>query len=924
MLQAVNINKEYVIGEQTIHALNGVTAIFNKKEFVAVLGPSGCGKTTLMNIIGGLDGCTGGDLIINGKSTQDYKDSDWNNYRNHSIGFVFQTYNLIPHLSVLGNVELALTLSGVDTKEKRQRSLEALEKVGLADQAHKRPNQLSGGQMQRVAIARAIVNRPEILLADEPTGAIDSGTSKQIMAILKAISKECLVIMVTHNQELANEFADRIIRMKDGIVVSDEQNTLKESSVEKAISTLQTQSIKKNKASMNYGTALKLSFTNLINKKGRSILTVIAGSISIICIVLILAMNSGFAHYIDAYERDSLGKYPIQVISQTSSIFDIFKNAFEENEMDMSSVDLNSMLDLFRSDKEMREKYTDEEIIYMARVILGAMDTMRESGFDRSNPEKMAENMELKLESDISIFIKDMEQNFNPEWGAVRSDYNLRLNIYSRRGSSFTRINPVYDSILSMMGSFGGGMDDTMQNQMRTMMDSLNPWSMMIDDKDILHTQYDILAGYLPDCTTAEGMKEVVIAVDEYNQIDDFTMFCLGKVNILELMISGLTGIDIKQEYDFNEFLGSEFTLMIPSDYYSYNEATGLFDFSDKKNTISEKGLTLKVSGIVRLKEGVSGGCIARAVGYTQALAEYIINTTNESDVAKAQEAEYIKYLTQQSRLLEIQSIISNAGLDITAATSADLMELVATGTLAMEDIGLLNIAAAGELKIQSVTSDAVLDESEYLQFMSANLDSKNINTPSSIYIYPSSIEGKSKIIAYIGEYNTRINADEELSKSTIDYTVTYIDELSEMTRSMKSMIDTITYILIAIAVIAVIVSMLLVAIILYISVQDRIKEIGLLRSLGASRGNVASVFIAETLIIGLISGIIGVALGVILIFPANAIISSLLGISNLLQAVWWQEVLLVGLSLVITVASGLIPALLAAKKDPVLALRTE
>jgi len=947
MLSLVDVKKDYYVGTQTINALKGITLDFEDTGLVAILGQSGCGKTTLMNIIGGLDKYTSGDVIINGQSTKNYQEKDWNTYRNNSIGFVFQSYNLIPHMNVLGNVELALTLSGIDAKERKERALAMLDKVGLLDQATKKPNQISGGQCQRVAIARALINNPSIILADEPTGAIDSETSIQIMELLKEISKECLIIMVTHNSDLANQYSDRIINMKDGLIL-DEKNCEKEEiledtqdNIEDTIEIQNEEVIepeeqepiqldeekeevvqeapviqqKKKRASMSFFTAFKLSLANLFNKKGRTILTVIAGSIGIICISLILSMNSGFSTYINNYESSSLSKYPIKAYSQTSSLMDMINDAMHEDDIDVSKIDLNTVIDIFKEDESLRIKYTDEQRIYLEKVLLSII-------------ENGMENSGIKLDTDISKFVEELDANFDPSWGTIRKDYSLRLNIYTEKDNKYSQINPLYETMMASLGSMiPTAITDETKNQIKTMMDSLKTWSMMVDDKDVLNSQYDVLAGHFPDYTTEDGMKEIVIVVDEYNQIDDDILMFLDKISIQDFMVSFITGSsdNIQQEYDFNEFLGKEFTLMINSDYYTYNTSTKRYDYSNSKETIDTYGIKIKIAGIVRLKEGLSAGSIGGTMGYTQALAEYIINKINNSQIVKDQQESYQKYEAAQTAMQEAIVQASELGYnfsDMSKMTQEQIADMLSQ--LQAEDPQIAMAITKGMMtKIKNVITGEYISESDYEQVLE-DLSVRSLNKPSSLYIYPTSIENKDKVINLINNFNNKIAADEALSSSSVDYTVSYTDDLSQITESMQGMINTITYILIAVAILAVVVAMLLVAIILYISVQDRTKEIGILRSLGASKGNVSSVFIAETFIIGLISGIIGVVVGLICIFPGNAIIVKVLGINNLLQPTWWQCLLLIAVSFATTVISGLIPACLAAKKDPVLALRTE
>ncbi len=920
MLTLKNITKDYHVGDDVVHALKEVSVEIRSKEMTAILGQSGCGKTTLLNIIGGLDHADSGELEIDGISTKGYKSKDWDTYRNYLVGFVFQSYNLIPHMTVFKNVELALTLAGIDAKSRRALVMEALEKVGLSDQAKKRPNQLSGGQMQRVAIARAIVNKPKILLADEPTASVDSETSLQIMGVLKEISKEYAVIMVTHNQELAYLYADRIIKMKDGEIVGDELNvctTIEEETpnelLEENIATEVSEtplSLKDKKSktysSMSFLTSLQLSLSNLVSKKGRSLLTIIAGSISIICIALILSMNTGFSTYIYNYENDSLTKYPIEVTSENSSIMEMIQDSIKDGEIDMSSIDLNEMLGIFRAEEAVREKYTEEQIIYLEKTILGVFEKFTTMG----SGEDFMNDSGVKLASDISYFMDELNANFKSEWGTVRKDYDLNLNIFKRTASKYTQLNPFYERMMEIVGSVGsGGVDAETQNEMRSMVDSLNTWSVMIDDATVLNSQYDVLAGHLPDYTTTEGMKEIVLVVDEYNQVDDFVLFALNKLTLSDLF-NALIGQSqkIKVEYSFDDFIGNSFMLMPSSDFYTYNDGTGLYDFSNSATTIEERGIKLTISAVVRLKENVGGGCIGGSIGYTQALAEYVINRVNGSAVVNAQIDEYEKYQNKLAEIRAIQQKMEDEGLTVEQLTPLEQLTLASSATLG----------------VKNVVTGETMTTNDYDQMMSVDFDVKDIKKPAHLYIYPSSLEGKAQILAFLDGFNEKINADAALKNSIVDYNIKYTDELSSMTASMSSMVNTITYILIAVAAIAVVVAMLLVAIILYISVQDRTKEIGILRSIGASKLNISSVFVAETFIIGLISGIVGVCLGLILMIPANYVVLLTLGIENLFVPVWWHEIALVALCFAITVLSGIIPAAIASKKDPVLALRTE
>ena len=896
MLKLEDVKKDYIAGDTVVHALKGVSLEFERKGLVCVLGQSGCGKTTLMNIIGGLDRYTSGNIVVDGISTENYLEKDWNSYRNNFIGFVFQSYNLIPHMSVLANVEVALALSGISHQERKEIATSMLKKVGLESELQKRPNQLSGGQCQRVAIARALVNNPEIILADEPTGAIDSETSIVIMDLLKEISKTKLVIMVTHNAELATKYADRIITMKDGLVTSDSGVEEEEPSAEEEQPAPQARK-KVKKARMSAGTAIKQSFTNLIHKKGRTLLTVIAGSIGIICIFLILAMNTGFSQYIDRYESESLSKYPVTASSSSNDLLEMIQDALDGGKIRADRVDLTSTMELFADDSELREKFTDEQIIYLRKSILSVLDDMESAQY------------KLKLDNDISEFSKYVDEHYDPEWGTVRKDYGLNLHIYDKTEAGYSKINPLSDVLLRDVGDMLGGIEEETQTQIKTMIDTLSGWTMMVDDLEVLSSQYDVLAGEWPDYTTEYGRNGLVIVVDEYNQINDYTLLFLNKIDVADLIVAFVQGSteEMKKEYTFDEFLTSQYALMVPSDYYEYDDGTGLFVFDESQARVEAKSIPLHVSAIVRLKEGNTAGCIGGTIGYTQALAEYVITATNNSALVTAQKEKYTAYLAVLAEAQRIMAKMEEEDLEVDQLPPEEQMAL----------------AMAASATIQSVVTGENMSSSEYSQWQK-DMQIIDLKRPKKFYFYPSSIENKNKIVAMINDFNAHVKATPELSETPVDYTVTYTDELSEISASMKSMINTITYVLIAVAVLAVVVAMLLVAIILYISVQDRTKEIGVLRALGAGKGNIAGLFLAETFLIGVASGVFGVLLGYILSFPANAIIHATLEIKNLLTPSWWQSLLLIVFSFATTIISGLIPSAIAAKKDPVVALRTE
>ena len=943
MLKLLNITKDYKVGDQVVHALRGIDLEFGESGFVSILGQSGCGKTTLMNVIGGLDRYTTGDVVIDGVSTKDYSERDWNTYRNDVVGFVFQSYNLIPHMTVLANVELALTLSGIKGAERKERSLAMLEKVGLKEQAHKRPNQLSGGQCQRVAIARALVNDPEIILADEPTGAIDSETAVTIMDLLKEVSSSKLVIMVTHNPELAERYSDRIITMKDGKIVSeripdlggksfevsggedidflvgldksseeeilllnragapapepDEEREEREPTNKKRV-----RKGKKKRSSMSFRMATKLSFNNLIHKKGRTIMTVIAGSIGIICIFLILAMNSGFSKYIREYETESLAKYPVEVTSESNSFLTTLQRALNGKRIDLESVDLQSAIDLFSEEENWKEKYTEEEIVYLSKVLLSVIDDMS------------LLNKKLKTDTDISKFSEYMKEHYDPAWGTVRRDYGFQFDIYEKKGSSYTKINPISEPIINMASLYVRGIDENVKSQIKSVIEGLNVWTMMVDDKDVLNSQYDVLAGEWPDYTTEEGRNGLVLVVDEYNSLDDTTLVFLNRLGMVDLITSFFKGdtSDIKKEYPFEDFLDAEYALMPSTDYYTYNLGTKLYQYDGSNDALDARAIPLKISAIVRLKEGLTAGCIGGTIGYTQALAEYVMRRVYNSDMMRRQRAEYERYKAAADALEELALELAEKGFSIDTISPDDLTE---------EQKKI--VAAALLTQIHDVRTGEAITEAQYNQMIS-DMQVKEEDKPNRVFFYPSSIESKNEIVKMINAYNEIVKSDPELAEERTDYAVGYTDDLSEITASMRSMIDTITYVLVAVAIIAVVVAMLLVAIILYISVQDRTKEIGILRAIGAGKLNVSELFVAETFIIGLVSGLVGILLGYILSFPADALIYKYLQIPHLLYPRIEQAALLVVFSFVTTVISGLVPAMIAAKKDPVIALRTE
>ena len=776
MLELKNINKSYKTGDFVQHALNDVSLKFRKCEFVAILGSSGSGKTTLLNILGGLDRYDSGDLIINNKSTKKFKSVEWDYYRNNCVGFVFQSYNLISHISVLENVEMALILSGYKKKDRRVKALEALDKVGLKDHAHKKPNQLSGGQMQRVAIARALVNDPEIILADEPTGALDSVTSVQIMDLIKEIAKDKLVIMVTHNPELAKDYATRIIELKDGKILSDSRPVKdKENSKDKV-------TIKK--TVLRYSSALKLSFNNIKTKKGRTFLTSFAASIGIIGIALILSLSNGFQKKIDEYEEDTLSQMPITISTQAMNI----------NEEVMQEL---------ASDRDKHEEYTNKNIVYPRK---NSLETM----------------MHFNVISDDYInYIESMNKE---NVSAISYEYGTTLNVVTKNDD----------------GTYGLVPTSTTYSMSTTSMTGVMGWSLYADKvngKSMLEDNYDILAGSIDS-----NNPGVVIAVNSRNELDS---------GILEQL-----GFDTSSNISFDDILNKEFKV-IPNDIY-YDEINNYFvpnkDYEDMYN--SSDAITVKVNAIIRGKEDKSS-LTQSGIYYNSALVDEVINKNKDSDIVNRQKEVNYNVLTGQE-------------FDETTST---------------------------------VTKDNILG------VLGAE------GSPSIVYIYPKDFDTKDYITDYLDNYNDNKDADEQ---------VLYTDYASLISTLSGSIMDAVTYVLIAFSSISLVVSCIMIAIITYISVLERTKEIGILRALGARGKDITRVFNAETFIIGVCSGVLGLLIAYLLTFPINSVIESLADLPNVANLNPVHAIILLVISVTLTVLSGFIPSKMASKKDPVIALRTE
>lgn len=895
MLELNDIKKDYVSGSTTVSALKGINLRFRDCEFVSILGQSGCGKTTMLNIIGGLDKYTSGDLKINGVSTKNYKDRDWDFYRNNSIGFVFQSYNLIPHQTVLSNVELALTLSGVSKAERKKRAIEALEKVGLGEQIHKKPNQMSGGQMQRVAIARALVNNPDILLADEPTGALDTETSIQIMELLKEISKDRLIIMVTHNPELAKDYSTRIVRLLDGVITDDSDPysledmeadiRAKEAAKVKTSEKKIKKSGKKQKTSMSFFTALSLSFNNLMTKKTRTILTAFAGSIGIIGIAMILSISNGIQLYIDRVQRDTLSSYPITLQAE--------------------AIDISSMVSSMTGNSD-SEEHEDKSKIYSNDIMGDMINTMVKEvkSNNLSEFKKYIENGS----SDIKSYVSDIQYS-----------YDVPLNIYMKDTSNgVEQLNPstMFDSI------YGEGATSTssaMSSGMgRGMFSNSSVWNQLLGNQQVLDEQYDVLAGHWP-----EKFNEVVLVADKNNEVDDYTLYSLGLKDpeevrtLFKKMMVG-ESYETKKDisYTFDEILDTEFKLVMPTDMYKYNDVTGTWDDYSKDDkymtNVVNNGTDIKVCGIIRPNDDAVSTSLSSGIGYTAKLTEYIIEEVKNSEIAKAQLADtsvdvFTGVPFDNDRNTEITMDDVNAYMATLSPEESAQMQAMTSG---MSDDQILQLFSAS---LKARTTDATLDSNK------SKLGITDLDTPSQIDIYATDFDSKEKVQNIIKDYN-KLQQDDGKEENVINYT----DYVGIMMSSVSTIINAISYVLIAFVAISLIVSSIMIGIITYISVLERTKEIGVLRSIGASKKDVSRIFNAETLIEGFVSGALGIVVTLLLCIPANALIKHLTDISNVAQLPVAGGVILIIISMFLTFIAGLIPAKLAAKKDPVVALRSE
>ena len=1002
MLELKNIKKDYPAGDGTVHALKGVSLKFRDNDFVSILGPSGCGKTTMLNIIGGLDQYTEGDLIINGRSTKDFKDRDWDAYRNHSIGFVFQSYNLIPHQTVLRNVELALTLSGVSKSERKRRAKEALELVGLGTQLNKRPAEMSGGQMQRVAIARAIVNNPDIILADEPTGALDTETSVQVMDILKEIAKDRLVVMVTHNPDLAERYSTRIIRMLDGEITDDSAPLTQE---EENREHLKEKSKTENKKlpSMSFATSFGLSLKNLFTKKGRTALTSFAGSIGIIGIALIFAVSQGMTAYIDTVQENTLSSYPLMLEAQSidmTSLMETFIGAAQSaGEHEKDAVYAKGMIyDMVNSLSEMEENEND--LASFKKYIEAELEKQ-----DGDNALKEAVNgIQYTYDLDLLVYTKNVDGEI------IRSDMEELMQDFL-----VEYLGTDISSLMTLRDQYGIS-DSPMQSMMPSGMSS-QLWQEMLPGENgklvspLLEKQYDVVYGSWPT-----EYNEIVLVLDDNNELNDMSLYALGlspKEDIDAIMEAAINQTEIpvnKKQWSYEDICNMEYRIILNSDCYTLDSATGTY--KDLRTTeaglqyLYDNAIPLKVSGIIRPNEDAVSTMLSGSIGYTSKLTEYVIEHSKDSDAIKAQQTspttdiftglpfnentgslsdaeketafrEYIKEMDESEKAaayIQIMSIPSeeqlNASVSQTMAsmTRADMESSMVQGlaeqmgmdeanvkdyvsSMSDEELtGLFTQMVTEQVKMQyaaqvqeqmsgmeapqlSVALDQAMpgyrteqcalfydeitefSESTYEDNLS-ELGCVDLESPVSINIFASTFENKDVIEDAISSYNE--NVDELLQ-------IHYTDYVGIMMSSVTTIINAITYVLIAFVAISLIVSSIMIGVITLISVQERTKEIGILRAIGASKRNVSSMFNAETVIIGFTSGALGVLITYLLCIPINLILHHLTGIGNLSAFLPLPVALiLIAISMALTLIAGVIPSRSAAKKDPVVALRTE
>lgn len=1004
MLELKGIKKDYLAGENTVHALKGIDLRFRRNEFVSILGPSGCGKTTMLNIIGGLDQYTEGDLIINGRSTKDFKDRDWDTYRNHSIGFVFQSYNLIPHQTVLQNVELALTLSGVSKAERRKRAKKALEDVGLGNQLSKKPSEMSGGQMQRVAIARALVNNPDIILADEPTGALDTETSIQVMEILKEISKDRLIVMVTHNPELAEQYSSRIIRVLDGKLTDDsrpltEEEYQRELQADKA----ENENGKKlKKPSMSFGTSFSLSLKNLFTKKGRTMLTSFAGSIGIIGIALVLSISQGFNTYINTIQEETLSSYPLTI--------------------QKTNTDLSALMETFMGSATSDSTHSNDAV-YKKSAIYDMMDAL--------NNMETSENDLKSFKSYIESKRKDSESDLHRAVNGVQYSYDLDMLIYTKNVDG-TIIHSDTEELMQEMVLEHMGIDMQAMTDASTSMfgedatsmmsmgmggSSMNLWQELLPGdngkpiNDLLKKQYDMVYGSWPN-----SYDEIVLVLDENNELDDMTLYALGlepKEDVDSIMEAAVNGKELQKDnksWSYADICSMDFRTILNSDCYRYDESTGLYtDLRDTEAGLQylyDNGLKLKVTGIIRPNEDTTAPMLSGSIAYTSDLTKYIIEHSKESDAITAQkdskntdiftglpfkdtsgstsdadkqtafleylnelddggkaqayvqimsipteeqlndsvqqamqgmsrsdmEAAMLQGMTQQMSMSEsdVQSYLESMSDDEITDTFTQMMQQqvkaqyaqqVQQQMAAMQPAEL--VGALNQLLPTLTTEQCANYYDEMMQFSDSTYEDNlkalgdiDLDDPASINLYAATFEDKDVIEDAIADYN---EGKDEMAQ------IQYTDYVGLMMSSVTKIINTITYVLIAFVAISLIVSSIMIGVITLISVQERTKEIGILRAIGASKRDVSSMFNAETIIIGFTSGLLGIVVTYLLCIPINLLVHHLTGIQNLSAVLPVPAaIILIAISVLLTLIAGFIPSKSAAKKDPVVALRSE
>jgi putative ABC transport system permease protein len=906
MLQIKNIKKQYITGDLVQNALNDVSLNLRNNEFVAILGPSGSGKTTLLNIIGGLDNYDSGDLIINDISTKKYTDRDWDSYRNHTIGFVFQSYNLIPHQTILSNVELALTISGISKSERRKKAIKALEEVGLGDQIHKKPNQMSGGQMQRVAIARALVNNPDILLADEPTGALDSDTSMQVMELLKEVAKERLVVMVTHNPELAQEYATRIVRVKDGVILEDTDPFI----IEEEKEVIEHKNM--GKSSMSFLTALSLSFNNLRTKKARTFLTAFAGSIGIIGIALILSLSTGVNTYIEDIQKDTMTSYPIAIESQAFDLSGIIESGRENS--GNKDQDVNHELDAIYSNNTELE-----------------MTSSMTTSISENNLTQFKKYLDDE-NSEIHQFIGENGIVYSYDVKFDAFTYDSENKFINTDGSSFEDSNSM--EMPPAMGGNSSGMPSVMGgNRSNSNFSELMPGTGDKVISDALKDSYDILYGEWPT-----KYNEVVLALNKNNEISSKTLYELGILpaseykKVMKDMEEGKEVSLETRQWTYEDIAKQEFYLIPASDKYVKNHY-GTFDLIEDEAQLEElldSAVKLQISGVIRQKEDANLS-INSTLGYTRLLTDYLINYANESVVVKSQldnkEVNVLNGMTftpadDSTKVKDAKTYVEQLGISDKASLAMSIMksenmmlgQMMAMGENELASMFDQYLASAGDETLIKIY-DEYISTGNYDDNLSA-FGVVSLDAPTSINIYADSFEAKEEISRCIEEYNA--SASEENK-------ITYTDYVALLMSSITTIIDVISYVLIAFVGVSLVVSSIMIGIITYISVLERTKEIGILRAIGASKGNISQVFNAETFIIGLFSGLIGIAVTLLLLIPTNIVIHSLTDTTTINARLPVSSAfILIGLSVILTLIGGLIPAKKAAKKDPVTALRTE